>query len=180
MPYIISEMLFDYSKCNQCVNNILSCEKCKFMSDSEARFETRRYKPSPDFSNMELKLQCLSSYCPRNISLDSGRLQARIKDVNTKVIDNVEDDELRTVMKSFVRQGWGVFREGVLFIGHKETLKDKLSYTKHADFKYRNKLYPMNIILKLIIYEYLIYVIDDYFDYIEIQEVQYYLDDIFN
>ena len=38
----------------------------------------------------------------------------------------------------------------------------------------------MNIILKLIIYEYLIYVIDDYFDYIEIQEVQYYLDDIFN
>ena len=126
------------------------------MKEKEIKFETRRHTPNPDYSNIEQKLQFLTRYCRWPFS-DADKLQTNIKNVISKVIDNADDAVLKPVMKSYIRNRWGEFRTGVLFLGFKKGLDVELSYTKYSCFKFRNKMYPDNTLLKLILYEFLVF-----------------------
>ena len=171
--------LFNYDNCSICSSNNSSCDRCKLIEEIETKFEMRRHIPDPDYSDIELRLQCISRL-PLGIHLDAGKLQNRIKDVNTHIFDNVDDDNLRPVMKSFIRKNWGDFRMGVVYLGFKKDLEKEFAYTKHTMFQYRKRMYPINILLKIILYEYLMYQLRDFIDYVEISYIQQYLDDVFD
>ena len=83
-------------------------------------------------------------------------------------------------MKSYVRQNYGNVRMAILYAPFKDGLMNEIEHTKNSDFFYRSKPYPENILLKLIIYEYVLALIGDNIDYIELEDIHKYLDEIFD
>lgn len=158
------------------------CFKChKMIMDGDA-FLFRRYGEYDTIphSKIELQIQWFESHRERLLFSDADELDKRTKDMQTSIFDNVEDKELKTVMRSYVRQNCGNVRTAFLNAVFKHALQNEIEYSKDRDFFYRQKPYPENIILKLIVYEYFLALSGDNFIYVELEDIHQYLDEVFD
>ena len=132
-----------------------------------------------NLSEIELQIQRHQRHPTKYLFSDAGKKRQRIADFQINILDNIDDAELKTVMKSYVRQNFENVRRAIMVVGFKDALKDETEYCRDSDFLYRLKPYPENIILKLIIYEYLFALFDEDITFENLENIQNYLDKIF-
>lgn len=168
--------------CDKIVS-FISCKKCEQKLLKENEFMKKQKDTS--FSKVELQIQFFVEH--NKIPFTLARTNPLKKKELIKIIDKI-DDNLKTVMKSFVRNSR--FRNWILFfinnvgnrnkILHDDYLDTEIDMLKDETFEYFNKSYNSNILMKMILHEYLCEIIRDDFLYIDIGDVQEYLDNIFN
>ena len=168
--------------CNKIVS-FFSCKRCKQKLLKENEFIQKQKHTS--FSNVELQIQFLLN--TNEIPFSLARTIPLKKQELIKIIDKT-DDNLKTVMKSFVRNSR--LRNWILFcinnignrnkILHNDYLDTEIDMLKDETFEYFNKSYNSNILMKMILHEYLCETIGDDCIIIDIEDIQKYLDNIFN
>ena len=97
-----------------------------------------------------------------------------------------EERPFTNVTKSFVkayrRNFFTVFKKLLMNITDKIKATEVVNeyYLKGCEYPYYNKVYPENLLYKIIFYEYIIRLIHDGFEHINIEDIQKDLDGVFN
>ena len=194
-------MLFNYDECELCCykqdevsltlfhkfpavvcNNIASflvCSQCDAMVEKESAFEKKYKDQFNDCSKIELQLKFFTIYnTPPFHKSDPQKI--KIQKLQDIIMRNADND-LKKVMVSFMKISFWVFRtETIPHIDNKNRLKKTAEVFKTMSFPYYNKVYPDKILIKLILYEYILELVGDDMVYMELEDIHKYLDDIFD
>ena len=97
------------------------------------------------------------------------------------IIDNNGDDDVKfkKVMKAFFKKSYQRFNKYIFpSIGDKELLKDLTDFWHNSEFIYYNYCYRDLMIVKFTMYEYLLALIGNDIDYMELEDIHNYLNEI--
>ena len=96
-----------------------------------------------------------------------------------RVLDNA-DPELKKVMKSYFNVAFRYLSRDVIpNLAYKESLREEVKDYHKEFFPYYNQHYNEAILIKMILYEYLLALMGDDLRFIELEDIHEYLDDIF-
>lgn len=193
-------MLFKYSHCRCCQNdmnemkmtlhNILPvnicikiceynvyCKYCRLLVEDERKFS--KLKQKEGVSKIELHIRFLTLF-NKPVFEPKDLKHVKIQKMNT-IIDNSDDDDIRfkKVMKSFFRMMYHWFNRHILpSIGDKDLFKDNTDIWRNSEFQYYNYYYRDQMLIKFIVYEYLLALIGNDIDYMELEDIHDYLDEV--
>ena len=204
LPIDIRYMLFNYSKCECCKNNKndvkitlnhllpvnicniicdynVHCEYCHLLLDDELKFS--KHKQERNTSKIELQIRFFQLYnTPPFEQKDVKKVKVKkmneLKDIN-------EDDNImfNKAMKSYFFHFYRSFNKDYLpAVGHKEKLKDETKYFNESSesfFPYYKYCCREALLIKLILYEYILALIGSDIKYLELEDIHSYLDEIF-
>ena len=176
----ISLTLFHKFPAGVCDNiaSFLVCSHCDVMVKRETEFEKKCRGQWNDCSKVELQLKFFTIYNepPFNKSdLQKVKFQ-KLQDV---IVRNADDDS-KKVMVSFMKIAFWSFRtETIPYIDSKKEPKKIAKRHQNQYYPYYKKEYPDNILIKLILYEYILELVGGDIMYMELEDIHEYLDEIF-
>ena len=197
-------MLFNYSKCKCCKDNKndvkitlhhllpvnicnmicdynVHCKYCHSLLDDELKFSKHRQEENT--SKIELQIRFFQLYNKPPFERRDVK-KVKVKKMN-ELIDNNKNDDImfNKAMKCFFFHFYGHFNKNYLpAVGHKNRLKDETRYFNESSvsfFPYYKYNYREASLVKLILYEYLLALIGSDIEYIELEDIHSYLDEIF-
>ena len=194
-------MLFSYSHCRCCkkdmnetkmiLHNILPvnvcnriceynvyCEYCNLLVENERRFS--KLKQKKGVSKIELQIRFFTLF-NKPVFEPNDLKKIKIQKMNTIIDNSLDDDDIRfkKVMKAFFRTSYQQFNIFIFSsIGDKEELKHLTDLWHNSEFLYYNYCYRDLMLVKFIIYEYLLALIGNDIDYMELEDIHDYLDEI--
>ena len=194
-------MLFNYSKCKCCKNNKndvkitlhhllpvnicnmicdynVHCKYCHLLLNDEFKFS--KHKQEENASKIELQIGFFQLYNKPPFEWKDVK-KVKVKKMN-ELIDNNENDDImfNKAMKCYFFHFYRRFnRDYILAVGHKEKLKDETNHLSESFFPYYECSYRDISLIKLILYEYLLELIGSDIEYIELEDIHNYLDEIF-
>ena len=194
-------MLFNYSHCVCCkkgmnntkltLHNILPvhicnkiceynvyCDYFKLLVEDERKFS--KLKQEEDVSNIELQIRF--SYLFNKPPFEHKDVKnVKVSKMNA-LIDNIDVDDVKfkKAMKSYFKSMYSTFNKKIFpFVGKKKMLIENIFPWAEQVFPYYNCDYRDDMLLKFIIYEYLLALIGNDIDYMELKDIHKYLDEIF-
>ena len=192
--------MFNYTNCNKCIKckndtkmelyKIFPVEICNRIGDCNVYCSecSRIRQEEVDFLQVNLENQKMSTIERQLLFFKMNNehpffardtKKVKIQKMN-RVLDNA-NFELTKVMKSYFKVSLRYVP--ICFIQHfayKETLAYHAHYYRHDYFSYYNKSYKETILIKLILYEYILALIGDSLHLMELEDIHDYLDEIFD
>ena len=194
-------MLFNYGKCECCKNNkndvkitlhhllpvnmcnmicdyILHCEYCNSLLEDDIKFT--KHKQEENVSKIELQIRFFQLYNKPPFEWKDVK-KVKVQKMN-ELIDNNGDDDImfKKAMKSYFNGLYRYFNRDYLpHVGHKENLKYETDHLTEEYFPYYKCRYRDFSLIKLILYEYLLALIGSDIEYMELEDIHNYLDEIF-
>lgn len=194
-------MLFNYSKCECCKNNkndvkitlhhllpvnmcnmicdyILHCKYCNSLLEDEIKFT--KHKQEENVSKIELQIRFFQLYNKPPFEWKDVK-KVKIQKMNAIIDKSVCDDIMfKKAMKSYFSFWCRLFTKTYLpAVGHKERLRDETKWHQGEAFPYYKSLFKDDMIVKFLIYEYLLALIGSDIEYMELDDLHNYLEDIF-
>ena len=193
-------MLFNYSNCLSCKRNVddvkitlhqlfpsnicnkiceynVHCKYCHLLVEDERKFS--KHQQEENVSKIELQLRFFHLYNKPPFEykdLQKVKIQ-KMKEIIDKSYDH--DIMYKKAMKSYMTITFGHrFKRILPFVGKKKILKENTEYLKGEYFSYYNYLYREDTLTKFIMYEYILELIGDDIEYMHIEDIHNYLDEI--
>lgn len=154
------------------------CSGCSRMRRNEVNF--LKYAYTKGYEKIELQIRYFNLYNPSVFHVNDVK-KIRVEKMS-KIINTNADDDFKKLMISYFIHRYRMFKDSwFLHIGCKKMLRELVEEkTFDIPWSYYNKMCKDRVLVKLILYEYILETIGDDIVFIEIDDIHKYLDDIFN
>ena len=176
--------------CDKICEYNISCKKCQWLFEKENEFIEKHLDKNHKYTNVALQMLIIDKYFPFRISISDADKIVKYH------IDQVFDkyyvkkiflkQESRQAIKSFCKKHCWFIQCLVPLIFNQQDFKIIINAHRqnifNRDYKYRNKYHSVEAILWLFFNEYIRDRITDaeYFEYIDFEEIEDYLNEIFD
>lgn len=170
--------IFPVNICNKICEYNVHCKYCNLLVEDERKFSKLQHEE--DVSKIELQIRFFEKFNKPPFELKDLK-NVKILKMNT-IIDNSGDDDIKfkKAMKSYFRMMYLHFNRYILpSIGNKDVLIDITHAWINEYFPYYKNNYRDTMLIKFICYEYILALIGNDIEYMEIEDIHNYLDEIF-
>ena len=175
---ITLHQLFPANICNKICEYNVHCKYCHLLVEDERKFS--KHRQEENVSKIELQLRFFQLYNKPPFEWKDVK-KVKVQKLNAIIDNNGNDDIMfNKAMKSYFNLMYIMFiKDYIPAIGNKEKLKNETKHLSEIYFSYYKGFYREFSLIKLIIYEYLLALIGNDIEYIDLEDIHNYLDEIF-